>query len=62
MMVCHREKKYNHSEASKELIRKANTGGRSHQAKSVILTNILTKEERLEFPSLKSAGEFLGLC
>ena len=55
------EKKYKHSEAAKELIRQANTGYRSKQAKSVILTNIKTKEEILEFPSLKSAGEFLGV-
>jgi hypothetical protein len=55
------EKKYKHSEAAKELIRQANTGYRSQQAKSVILTSIKTKEETLEFPSLKSAGEFLGV-
>jgi hypothetical protein len=54
-------KKYKHSEAAKELIRQANTGYKSKQAKSVILTSIKTKEEILEFPSLKSAGEFLGV-
>lgn len=59
--IIRRRKNYYHSEASKELIRQANTGARSKQAKSVILTNIKTKEETLGFPSLKSAGEFLGV-
>ena len=61
-----------HSEASKELIRKANIDKtlseetkqkislNSKNAKSVLVTNNETKET-LEFPSVVSAGKFLNV-
>ncbi len=55
--------KYRHTEYSKELIRLANTGDKSKQAKSVILTKVsedadLSTRKVLEFPTLKVQVNF----